>query len=132
MSSARLMKDSIIRFMKFLLLATLAISLPANPVAAQSTSNPPTVRVIVLRPWGFEPSQVAATAGSILFVVYNRSGLRQAAFRLDAPGGTVVRQVTLPLEKRAWREIISVPAGTYVLREVNRGWTCRIVISPRQ
>ena len=93
---------------------------------------------LILRPWGFEPQDLTLPAGLTAFRVYNRTGVRELDLRFEREEegpepGTVnrvlLKQELVSRDRRKWREVQDLEAGTYVLREENHPkWTCRITV----
>ncbi|MDQ3745361.1 MAG: hypothetical protein M3444_13340 [Acidobacteriota bacterium] len=89
------------------------------------------VLLLVLRPAGFEPSEVTLPQGKYLLVVQNRTGLRGFALQFDRDGGRL-HEVRLPARKLDWNGHFDLTPGDYVLREADHPeWSCRITITPK-
>lgn len=98
---------------------------------AQTTTPPPQVRVVVLRPHGFEPRAFTVPTGRVLLVVLNRTGIRQVKLRLGVLGALPLRDVTLPVGRLAWREVVDLLPGSYVVSEADHpNWTCAVTVRP--
>ena len=88
----------------------------------------------MLRPYGFEPSNVSVTAGLVHIRVYNRVGkpeldlsLEREATR-DTPA-VALRTDVAPRELRRWSDLRQLAPGVYTLRETsNPKWTCTITV----
>lgn len=99
---------------------------------AQSSQTPLQAELVTITPLGFEPAEITRPQGRFLFAIDNRSGLDEVDFYLERETGG---RVNIPLTRRrklAWREIIDLPPGTYLLRATNdESWRCRISITAR-
>jgi hypothetical protein len=86
--------------------------------------------LIVLRPTGFEPRQIRRPAGTpFLLAVDNQSLLPVVSLTLSSSVGLPVLNDSLPRERRIWSDIVNLPRGSYMLREIsNPDWTCNIVV----
>jgi hypothetical protein len=85
--------------------------------------------VVVLRSYGFEPRALTATAGPILLIVLNRSGLKECTLRLDREAGPRVIEFQAPRRRPNRAESISLTPGSYLLTVLERpGWLCRITV----
>ena len=100
--------------------------------APQSSPTPLQAELITITPTGFEPAEITRPQGEFLFAIDNRSGLDDVVLYLERETGG---RVNVPLTRRrklAWREIIDLPPGTYLLRATNdESWRCRISITAR-
>lgn len=113
----------------------LAVTLLPALAGAQSATTIQRMKValVVIRPYGFEPGEMTHSAGRVLLVVYNRSGLKHITLRLDREAGNRLREVNVPREKRDWRELVDLTPGNYLLTEANHPkWACRITITSSQ
>jgi len=73
--------------------------------------------VFAIRPTGFEPAEVEVAKGAYLFIVQNRSGIRDLDFRLDRQAGEKLHEVR---DQRAqWKKQFDLKPGTYVLSIVD-------------
>jgi hypothetical protein len=106
------------------------ISAGARPAPA-AVPGDVSVLLLVLRPTGFEPSEVTLPKGTYLLVVQNRTGLRGFALQLDRVGGGRLHEVRLPERKLDWNGEFDLTPGDYVLREADHpDWNCRLIITP--
>lgn len=115
-------------------LAPAAMNEPPVSAAAQAlpAAAPLEAELIVIRPSGFEPSQITRPAGRFILAVENRSGLDEVDLRLDRDDGDRLQQVRVPRSKLDWSGVVDPPPGTYVLTEANHSdWSCRITITAR-
>ncbi len=87
---------------------------------------------ITIRPTGFEPAEITRPKGPFIFTLINRSGREEVALRLDHETGNRERGMRVRKNKPNWRDVVDLPPGRYVLREINNpGWACRITITSR-
>lgn len=88
-----------------------------------------TVSLITLRPSGFWPSRLSRPKGPFILAIENRTGLQQIAWRLSRERGDKLKELPMPRAKKAHKELIDLPPGTYVLTEANHpDWVCHITI----
>ena len=96
----------------------------------QGPQAPIQAELITVTPTGFEPSELTRSKGRFLLAIDNQSGLDEVEFYFERETGG---RVNVPLSRRgkiAWREIIDLTPGTYVLRATNdESWRCRIRIT---
>ena len=96
----------------------------------QDPQAPVQAELITITPTGFEPSEITRRRGRFLLAIDNQSGLDDVEFYFERETGG---RVNVPLSRRgklAWREIIDLTPGTYILRATNdESWRCRITIT---
>ena len=147
--SSAVRRDRIIRItpLIFIIIALIACAVviiararligaaPANshePSATQPQPSPNRIEaeLITLRPEGFEPAEINRPKGPFLLVFDNRSGLEAVTLRLDRVAGDRLLEVSLSRRKNAWRNLVDLTPGNYVLTEASHsGWTCRFTIT---
>lgn len=90
--------------------------------------------VVVIRPWGFEPTSLTRPPGSFLLDVRNTSGLREVSLRLDSATGPRMQETRMFREKLNWRSVLDLPPGIYFLTaEGHPKWSYRLEITdPRR
>jgi len=102
----------------------------AATTMVQNAAAPVQAELITVTPTGFEPSEITRPKGRFLFAIDNRSGLDEVEFYFQRETGA---RVNVPLSRRgklAWREIVDLPPGTFILRATNdESWHCRITIT---
>jgi hypothetical protein len=106
----------------------------APPTEAATMDQGPQVPIqaelITITATGFEPAELTRPKGKFLLAIDNRSGLDEVEFYFERETGG---RVNVPLSRRgklAWREIVDLPAGTYILRATNdQSWRCRLTIT---
>lgn len=98
----------------------------------QGPQAPVQAELITITPTGFEPAELTRPKGKFLLAIDNQSGLDEVEFYLERETSG---RVNVPLTrhgKLAWREIINLTPGTYILRATNdESWRCRITITPQ-
>lgn len=97
----------------------------------QSQEAGPEVKLVLLalRPEGFESNEMQLNPGEYLFIVGNRTGLREVTMRLERQGSDRIAEVTVGGRPRDWRKRLRLTSGTYVLTANDKpDWTCRIVV----
>ncbi|HEX5602594.1 MAG TPA: hypothetical protein VFX63_08590 [Pyrinomonadaceae bacterium] len=96
----------------------------------QGPQAPVQAELITVTPTGFEPSELTRSKGRFLLAIDNQSGLDDLEFYFERE---TAGRVNVPLSRRgkiAWREIVDLTPGTYVLRATNdKSWRCRITIT---
>ena len=97
---------------------------------AQDPQAPVQAELITVTPTGFEPAELTRPKGRFLFAIDNRSGLDEVEFYFERETGG---RVNVPLSRRgklAWRELVDLTPGTYILRATNdESWRCRLTIT---
>ncbi|HSE16492.1 MAG TPA: hypothetical protein VLB46_05540 [Pyrinomonadaceae bacterium] len=107
---------------------------PAHYLTSQTLAQDPNAAVqaelITITSTGFEPTELTRLNGRFLLAIDNRSGLDDVQLYFERETGG---PVNVPLGRRrrlAWREIIDLQPGTYILRARNdESWRCRITIT---
>jgi len=96
----------------------------------QGPQAPVQAELITVTPIGFEPSELTRPKGRFLLAIDNQSGLDEVEFYFERE---TAGRVNVPLSRRgrlAWREIVDLTPGTYLLRATNdESWRCRITIT---
>lgn len=96
---------------------------------SKSTKQRVEGEVIELRTTGFEPGRITRSAGPFLLWLNNHSRLPIAELRVERADGVVVRSISLPAEARTWSDVVDLPQGHYILREVTHSyWSCHITL----
>jgi hypothetical protein len=90
--------------------------------------------VVVIRPWGFEPTSLNRPPGPFILDVRNTSGLREVSLRLDSATGPRMQETRMFREKLNWRSAIDLPPGIYFLTaEGYPKWSYKLEITdPRR
>jgi hypothetical protein len=88
--------------------------------------------LVTITPTGFEPGEITRPQGRFLFAIDNRSGLEDVQMYLERETGARVNSSLTRTRKLAWRDVMDLPPGTYILRATfDESWRCRITITPR-
>jgi hypothetical protein len=88
--------------------------------------------LVTITPTGFEPGDITRPQGRFLLAIDNRSGLDEVEMYLERETGARVHSSFTRKSKLAWREVLDLPPGTYVLRAAyDENWRCRITLTPR-
>jgi hypothetical protein len=98
---------------------------------AQSGEAGPEVKLVLLAllPHGFENTEMHLDAGDYVFIIGNRTGLREVDVRVDREGKERVASAAVGGRKRDWKQRLKLTPGTYVVTaNDNPDWTCRIVV----
>lgn len=107
------------------------INIPSN--LGQSDEAGPEVKLVLLAllPHGFDTNQMQIEAGDYLFIVANRTGLREVNVRLERGGNERVASATVRGSRIRWKQRLKLTPGSYlVTADDNPDWTCRIVVRP--
>jgi hypothetical protein len=97
----------------------------------QSQEAGPEVKLVLLalRPQGFETNEMHLQAGDHLFIIGNRTGLKEVTLRLERQGSERIAEATIGGRPRDWKRRLRLASGTYVLTANNNpDWTCRIIV----
>lgn len=96
----------------------------------QDPQAPVQAELITVTPTGFEPAELTRPKGQFLLAIDNQSGLDEVGFYFERETGA---RLNIPLTRRgklAWREIVNLTPGTYILRSTNdESWRCRLTIT---
>jgi hypothetical protein len=98
---------------------------------AQSDEAGPEVKLalLALLPEGFDTKEMQLAAGDYVFIIGNRTGLREISVRLDREGLGRVGAATLGGRQRNWKQRMRLTTGTYIVTaNDNPDWTCRIIV----
>lgn len=88
--------------------------------------------LVTITPTGFEPGEITRPQGRFLFAIDNRSGLEEVEMYLERETGARVRSSFTRKGRLAWREVLDLSPGTYILRAANdESWRCRITLTAR-
>ena len=104
-----------------------AIPIPASD---ELTSDVKLV-LLALRPEGFETNEMQLAAGDYVFVIGNRTGMKEINVRLDREQRERLVAATLRGRQKDWKQRLRLTPGTYIVTaNDNPNWTCRIVVGP--
>ena len=106
---------------------------PINISSTQSQSDEagPEVKLVLLAllPHGFENTGMQLEAGEYLFIIGNRTGLKEVNVRLEREGKQGVAEAKMRGKRGDWKQRLKLTPGTYlVTADNNPDWTCRIVV----
>ena len=107
------------------------VEISANLV--QSDEAGPEVKLVLLAllPHGFENTEMQLNAAEYLFIIGNRTGLKEVDVRLDREGKERVLAATVRGRRMDLKQRLKLTPGTYlVTANDNPDWTCRIVVGP--
>jgi hypothetical protein len=100
--------------------------------AQETSTSRIEVEILKIEPSGFQPAEISRPAGPFVLIIRNRSGAQGLLLRLRRRGAEGFREIQLSRRRTIWRGQLDLPAGTYVLAEVNHPqWVLNINISPR-
>jgi len=100
---------------------------------SQSDEAGPEVKLVLLAllPHGFENTEMQLNAAEYLFIIGNRTGLKEVDVRLDREGNERVLAATVRGRRMHLKQRLKLTPGTYlVTANDNPDWTCRIVVGP--
>src|SRR5438105_3303870 len=92
---------------------------PMSVAPANDNQSPITALPIMLKPFGFVPSEITKPAGDYLFSVGNQSAVSEITLRLDADHGNRLHEASVKQQRLRWRQIVLLTPGTYFLTEAN-------------
>ena len=107
------------------------LAVPSALDQSQDQEAGPEVKLVLLalRPEGFETNEMQLEPGEYLFIIGNRTGLREVNMRLEREGHGRLSEAAVGGRARDWKQRLRLTPGTYVLTaNDNPDWTCRIVV----
>jgi hypothetical protein len=109
---------------------------PGGVVTSAQSTEEVESELITLRPFGFEPAEINRPAGEVVFVINNRSHLREVSFTLsrvqDNRSTQKVKDIVLKRGQVNWLDRFNLPSGDYVLSVAGHPeWNCAITLTPR-
>ena len=105
-------------------------SLSATATTVQNPKTAVQAELITITSTGFEPAELTRPNGRFLLAIDNRSGLDEVDLYLERETGGRVNVSLSRKGKLAWREILDLQPGAYLLRARNEeSWRCRITIT---
>jgi hypothetical protein len=105
------------------------VGIPAS--LAQSGEAGPEVKLVLLAllPEGFDSTEIQLEAGDYLFIIGNRTGLKEVNVRLEREGNGRVAAARVGGRRSDWKQRLKLTPGTYLVTAAdNPDWTCRIVV----
>jgi hypothetical protein len=109
--------------------AIAPVDIPSN--LGQSDEAGPGVKLVLLAlmPEGFDSNEIQLDAGEYLFIIGNRTGLKEVSVRLDREGNEHIAMAAVGGRRRDWKKRLKLTPGTYVITaDDNTDWTCRITV----
>jgi hypothetical protein len=151
------LSPAVMILMALIILSTLAVSARAwlrpaatvvepavSPLKATSPAQPPPApqgnskhqaleaEIVTLRPFGFEPAEIARPKGRFILMVDNRSGLGDMDLQLNRETGNHLHAVKVSKEQLDWNDEFDLSPGRYVLTEAGHPeWSCWITITAK-
>ena len=98
----------------------------------QSDEAGPEIKLVLLgvTPQGFDSSELQLDPGEYLFIIGNRTGLKEINVRLEREGKEHVSAATVR-RRGNWKQRLKLTPGTYLVStDDNPDWICRIVVGP--
>lgn len=87
--------------------------------------------LLALLPHGFETNEMQLDAGEYMFIIGNRTGLKEVNVRLDREGRERVGEATVGGRQRNWKQRFKLTTGNYIVSaNGNPEWSCRIEVKP--
>jgi hypothetical protein len=109
--------------------AIAPIAVPAILDQAGEAGSEVKLVLLALRPEGFETSEMQLDPGDYVFIIGNRTGLRDVSVRLDREGIGRIATAMVGGKQKDWKQRIKLTTGVYVVTaNDNPNWTCRIVV----
>ena len=120
-------------FLRWLPLALTCCVLAVSAVAQQNPSKTRVeVETLTLKAHGFVPKQLVRKPGPFVLAINNRSGQKEIAISLSSNRGAGVRALRISQERPSWRDLLDLPPGDYVIRELSHpAWSCALSIRAR-
>jgi len=85
--------------------------------------------LLALLPQGFDSQEMQLDPGEYLFIIGNRTGLKEVNVRLEREGKDHVAAAKVSGRRMNWKQRLKLIPGTYlVTADDNPDWTCRIVV----
>ena len=109
--------------------AIAPVAIPASIEQSQEAGPEVKLVLLALKPEGFEANEMQLEPGEHLFIIGNRTGLREVSMRLERQGSGRVAEAAVGGRPRDWKTRLRLTPGTYVLTaNDNPDWICRIVV----
>ena len=109
-----------------------AVPPKSNEPSAQRSDTELEAELVTATPAGFEPSEITRPQGRFLLAVDNRSGLGELDLYLERQTGGRLNITLSRKGKLAWRQVLDLPPGQYVLRAANdENWRCNLTLTAR-
>lgn len=98
---------------------------------SQSDEAGPELKLVLLalQPEGFDSSEMQLVPGEYLFIIGNRTGLKEVSVRLEREGEGRVAAAAVGGRQRDWKNRLKLTPGTYIVTaNDNPNWICRITV----
>lgn len=109
--------------------AIAPVTIPSN--LDQSDEAGPQVKLVLLALWpeGFETNEMQLEPGEYLFMIGNRTGLKEVNVSLQRDGRERLAAATIGGRQRDLKQRLSLTPGIYVVTaNDNPNWICRITV----
>ncbi len=105
------------------------VEIPSSLVQTGEAGSDVKLVLLALVPEGFETREMHLEPGDYVFIVGNRTGLREVNVRLDREGTGRLALAALGGRGRDWKQRMKLTIGTYLITaNDNPEWTCRITV----
>jgi hypothetical protein len=105
------------------------VDIPASLVQAGEAGAEVKLVLLALLPEGFDSTEIQLEPGDYLFIIGNRTGLKEVDVRLEREGKERVAAAMVGGRRRDWKQRLKLTPGTYLVTAAdNPDWTCRIVV----
>ena len=105
------------------------VSIPSILDQSEDAGSELKLVLLALMPEGFDNTEMQLEAGEYLFIIGNRTGLKEVSIRLDRKGNERIAATVAGGRQRDWKKRLKLTAGTYfVTVNDNPKWTCQIVV----
>jgi hypothetical protein len=109
--------------------AIAPVQIPATLDQTGEAGSEVKLVLLALLPEGFDTKEMRLAAGDYVFIIGNRTGLREISVRLDREGLGRVGAATMGGRQRNWKQRMRLTTGTYIVTaNDNPDWTCRIIV----
>ncbi|HET8781230.1 MAG TPA: hypothetical protein VFM63_02340 [Pyrinomonadaceae bacterium] len=101
------------------------------PNLGQSDEAGPEVKLVLLALWpeGFETNEMQLEPGEYLFIIGNRTGLKEVNVQLQREGRERLAAAVVGGRRRDLKQRVRLTPGIYVVTAgENPEWTCRIMV----
>lgn len=107
-----------------------AVVIPSVLDQSEEVGSEVKLVLLALMPEGFDNTEMQLDSGEHLFIIGNRTGLKEVSVRLDREGKGLVAETIVGGRQRDWKKRLKLTVGTYLVTVNDKpNWTCRIVVS---
>jgi hypothetical protein len=109
--------------------AIAPVAIPS--IQGQSDEAGPELKLVLLalHPEGFDSREMQFDPGEYLFIIGNRTGLKEVSVRLEREGDGRIAAAAVGGRQKDWKKRLKLTPGTYVVTaNDNPDWTCRIAV----